>query len=208
MVLRFFPPLVTGSVIAMIGLSLIGADVGLIAGDSQSNFAATIPVLKNGPPVFQNGTVVTQLNPNSGQISHIVLAALVILTIIIISRLFTGFIAQTALLISIVGRQHHRLAHGPPQVSRRAVIEVVWHRHAFPFRASAVQGGGDHLDVHRHSRRLHRVDRGHARRRRDDRSGAQPERLGSRPGDRRVLGSAGVVHELLSGHRLRGELSA
>jgi hypothetical protein len=173
MVLRFFPPLVTGSVIAMIGLSLIGADVGLIAGDSQSNFAATIPVLKNGPPVFQNGTVVTQLNPNSGQISHIVLAALVILTIIIISRLFTGFIAQTALLISIVGRQHHRLAH-----------------------------------VHRHSRRLHRVDRGHARRRRDDRSGAQPERLGSRPGDRRVLGSAGVVHELLSGHRLRGELSA
>jgi uric acid transporter len=102
MVLRFFPPLVTGTVIAMIGLSLIGADVGLIAGDSHSNFTATIPVLKNGSPVFQNGAAVTQLNPHSGQISHIVLAALVILIIIVISRLFTGFIAQTAVLISIV----------------------------------------------------------------------------------------------------------
>ena len=102
MVLRFFPPLVTGTVIAMIGLSLIGADVGLIAGDSHSNFSATIPVLKNGSPVFQNGAIVTQLNPHSGQISHIVLAALVILIIIVISRLFSGFVAQTAVLISIV----------------------------------------------------------------------------------------------------------
>jgi xanthine/uracil permease len=32
MILRFFPPLVTGTVITVIGLSLIGADVSLIAG--------------------------------------------------------------------------------------------------------------------------------------------------------------------------------
>src|ERR1700722_13227550 len=44
MVLRFFPPLVTGTVIAMIGLSLIGADIGLIAGNKYSNLAATVPV--------------------------------------------------------------------------------------------------------------------------------------------------------------------
>jgi xanthine permease len=76
MVLRFFPPLVTGTVIVMIGLSLIGADVGLIAGDPASK--------------------------DYGQISHIALAGLVILFIVAISRLFRGFIGQTAVLISIV----------------------------------------------------------------------------------------------------------
>jgi uric acid transporter len=76
MVLRFFPPLVTGTVIAIIGLSLIGADVGLIAGNATDK--------------------------NYGQISHIALAGLVIVFIVAISRLFRGFIGQTAVLISIV----------------------------------------------------------------------------------------------------------
>ena len=42
MVLRFFPPLVTGTVIAMIGLSLIGADIGLIAGNQYGSFVPSI----------------------------------------------------------------------------------------------------------------------------------------------------------------------
>ena len=36
MILRFFPPLVTGTVITVIGLSLIGADISLIAGDQYT----------------------------------------------------------------------------------------------------------------------------------------------------------------------------
>ena len=61
MVLRFFPPLVTGTVIVMIGLSLIGADVGLIAG-KNGDFTAKIPVLDaGGNPVVQNGEVVMQV---------------------------------------------------------------------------------------------------------------------------------------------------
>jgi xanthine permease len=76
MVLRFFPPLVTGTVIVIIGLSLIGADVGLIAGDSTAK--------------------------NFGEPSHIGLAGLVVLFIVVISRIFDGFIGQTAVLISIV----------------------------------------------------------------------------------------------------------
>ena len=35
MVMRFFPPLVAGTVICVIGLSLIGADVSLIAGETR-----------------------------------------------------------------------------------------------------------------------------------------------------------------------------
>ena len=76
MVLRFFPPLVTGTVIVMIGLSLIGADISLIAGDAASK--------------------------DFGQPSHIALAGLVIVFIVLISRFFAGFVGQTAVLISII----------------------------------------------------------------------------------------------------------
>jgi uracil-xanthine permease len=108
MVLRFFPPLVTGTVITMIGLSLIGADVGLIAGNKFATFVAANPVTAtvNGRTYAQmdaaTGQVATTMNSDSGQISHIVLAATVILLIVLISRLFTGFVGQTAVLISIV----------------------------------------------------------------------------------------------------------
>jgi NCS2 family nucleobase:cation symporter-2 len=108
MVLRFFPPLVTGTVIAMIGLSLIGADIGLIAGNKFSNFVAAVPVTTtvNGKTYAEystaTGSVVTTMNTDSGQISHILLAAAVILLIILITRMFSGFIGQTAVLISII----------------------------------------------------------------------------------------------------------
>jgi NCS2 family nucleobase:cation symporter-2 len=103
MVLRFFPPLVTGTVIMMIGLSLIGADIGLIAGDKTGNFTPKVPVLDaTGHAQVKGGQVVTAMNPDSGQVSHIVLAALVILLIVLISRFFRGFLGQTAVLISIV----------------------------------------------------------------------------------------------------------
>lgn len=102
MILRFFPPIVTGTVIIMIGLSLIGADVGLIAGHF-GNFVPEIPVLTNGAPTLgADGSVKMMMNPEAGQISHIVLAAVVILMIVAISRFFRGFVGQTSVLIAIV----------------------------------------------------------------------------------------------------------
>jgi NCS2 family nucleobase:cation symporter-2 len=77
MVVRFFPPLVAGTVICIIGLSLGGADISLIATQTV-----------NGAPV--------------AQVSHVVLAGTVALSIILISRLFRGFISQIAVLLSIV----------------------------------------------------------------------------------------------------------
>ena len=76
MLIRFFPPLVSGTVICVIGLSLIGADVSLIAGDNPA--AASY-----------------------GQMSHIALAGLVVLLIVVITRVFRGFISQIAVLLSI-----------------------------------------------------------------------------------------------------------
>jgi xanthine/uracil permease len=74
MVLRFFPPLVTGTVIAMIGLSLIGADIGLIAGNKYSTFVAANPVTTtvDGKTFAEvdpdTMSVVTTMNQDSGQI--------------------------------------------------------------------------------------------------------------------------------------------
>ena len=76
MMIRFFPPLVAGTVICVIGLSLIGADVSLIAGDN--------PAARD-----------------YGQVSHIALAGLVMLLIVVITRCFRGFISQIAVLLSI-----------------------------------------------------------------------------------------------------------
>jgi uric acid transporter len=77
MILRFFPPLVTGTVIAVIGLSLIGADVGLIAGSDPTA-------------------------PSYGAVSHILLAGFVVLMIVVVTRLFEGFVSQIAVLLAIL----------------------------------------------------------------------------------------------------------
>jgi NCS2 family nucleobase:cation symporter-2 len=77
MIIRFFPPLVAGTVICIIGLSLGGADISLIATTTKS------------------GQLVAP-------ISHVVLAGVVVLSIILISRLFTGFLSQIAVLLSVV----------------------------------------------------------------------------------------------------------
>jgi NCS2 family nucleobase:cation symporter-2 len=77
MIVRFFPPLVAGTVICIIGLSLGGADISLIA-----------------PKVVAGANV--------ADVSNVVIAGVVILSIIVISRVFRGFVSQIAVLLSIV----------------------------------------------------------------------------------------------------------
>ncbi|MET8325699.1 nucleobase:cation symporter-2 family protein [Streptomyces sp. NPDC005181] len=75
---RFFPPLVSGSVITVIGLSLIGVAAGLIAGldPTAKDYAAP---------------------------SHLALAGGIILLIIAVSRFTRGFLAQIGVLLGLVG---------------------------------------------------------------------------------------------------------
>jgi uric acid transporter len=75
--IRFFPPLVAGTTICIIGLSLGGADITLIYGDAH------------------NG------DKQVGGVGRIALAGLVILLILGISRAFRGFVGQIAVLLSI-----------------------------------------------------------------------------------------------------------
>src|ERR1700759_2882507 len=76
MLVRFFPPLVAGTVICVIGLSLIGADVSLIAGDDPTS-------------------------KTFGQISQIALAGVALLIIVVITGVIRGFIGHIAVLLSL-----------------------------------------------------------------------------------------------------------
>ncbi len=77
MVLRFFPPLVTGTVITIIGLSLIGAATGLIAGSDPTAASYAAP-------------------------RDLGLAALVLLFIVLVTRFARGIVAQLAVLGGMV----------------------------------------------------------------------------------------------------------
>src|SRR5262249_7843561 len=57
MLIRFFPPLVSGTVICVIGLSLIGADVSLIAGDNSAaaSYGQTSHIALAGPALLPTG---------------------------------------------------------------------------------------------------------------------------------------------------------
>lgn len=76
-VIRFFPPLVTGTTICIIGLSLGGADISLIADRTVNGSFVASP-------------------------ARMGLAALVLVLILVISRVFRGFVGQIAVLLSIV----------------------------------------------------------------------------------------------------------
>lgn len=75
--IRFFPPLVSGVVITVVGLSLIGVAAGLIAGQDSTAPGYAAP---------------TQL----------ALAGGVVLLIIVLNRLARGFIAQIAVLLGLI----------------------------------------------------------------------------------------------------------
>ena len=107
---RFFPPLVTGTVITIIGLSLVGADASLITGKSTTNLpfsgdGAGIVVTdpsEGFKAVTNAGGSASVTVDDYGLVSHIALAGLVILVMILVTRFFKGFIGQIAVLIGIL----------------------------------------------------------------------------------------------------------
>ncbi|WNI16787.1 nucleobase:cation symporter-2 family protein [Actinacidiphila sp. ITFR-21] len=76
--IRLFPPLVTGSVITIIGLSLIGVAAGLIAGNDATAKDYAAP-------------------------SHLALAGGIVLLIVVVGRFTRGFLSQIGVLLGLVG---------------------------------------------------------------------------------------------------------
>lgn len=73
--IRFFPPVVTGSVITVIGISLLPVGIAWAAGGTG--------------------------NKNYGSLTYLLVAAIVLITILLIKKFFKGFIEHIAVLIGL-----------------------------------------------------------------------------------------------------------
>ncbi|KGX89523.1 xanthine permease [Pontibacillus halophilus JSM 076056 = DSM 19796] len=100
----YFPPVVTGSVVTIIGITLIPVAMGYIQGESESGQAP---------------------------LTHLFISFVVLATIIGLQRLFTGFIRAVSILIGLVGGSV--LASFFGLVDFTAVKEASWFHMPEPF---------------------------------------------------------------------------
>jgi uric acid transporter len=103
--IRFFPPIVTGSIITIIGISLL--------------------------PVAANWAAGGIGNPNYGALSFIAIAAIVLLIILLVNKYFTGFIAHISVLIGLVVGLIVAIPFG--LVSFSGVADASWVGLDYPF---------------------------------------------------------------------------
>lgn len=124
--LRFFPPVVTGTIIAVIGISLMRVGVNWIFGNpvgptapqvvdpahaqwlasikglagatvNAPGGAATVPPLPPGLALAP-----TQANPAYAQLPHMAIAGLSLLAILLVAKYARGFVANISVLLGIV----------------------------------------------------------------------------------------------------------
>ena len=125
--LRFFPPVVTGTIIAVIGISLMRVGVSWALG-APANFAQSTDVPKlvamvdsakaaaaaaaasaaaagasaASAPAMKLGPIPMLNNPNSGALDNLAIAAFVLVAILLLVKYGKGFIANIAVLLGIV----------------------------------------------------------------------------------------------------------
>jgi uric acid transporter len=88
--LRFFPPVVTGSIITVIGVTLMRIGIGWAGGG--------LPTIKK--PV--DGVLGDFPNPNFGHLDNMGIALFVLIVVLLIARFAKGFFANIAVLLGIV----------------------------------------------------------------------------------------------------------
>ena len=118
--LRFFPPVVTGTIIAVIGISLMRVGIGWAMGGppnlAQSVDAAKLIAMVDGAKAsaaaaaasapaatsLKLGPIPMLDNPNYGALDNLAIAAFVLVVILLIARYSRGFLANISVLIGIV----------------------------------------------------------------------------------------------------------
>ncbi|MFD1710839.1 purine permease [Ottowia sp. GY511] len=118
--LRFFPPVVTGTIIAVIGINLMRVGINWIFGNpvgptapmtvspEHSEWLSTLrssaAVGQAGmPPVPQGLTLApTEPNPRYAALSGVAVSAIVLATILLVARFARGFLANISVLVGIV----------------------------------------------------------------------------------------------------------
>jgi uric acid transporter len=113
--LRFFPPVVTGTIIAIIGISLMRVGVGWALG-GPANLAQSVDVPKlvamvdgakaaaaaASAPVRLTGPIPMVDSPNYGALDNMAIAGIVLVFILLLVRFMKGFIANISVLLGIV----------------------------------------------------------------------------------------------------------
>ncbi|WP_348756470.1 nucleobase:cation symporter-2 family protein [uncultured Aquincola sp.] len=97
--LRFFPPVVTGTIIAVIGISLMRVGIGWAMGGPA--FLAKIP-----DPAFAagggTGPAPMIANPNYAALDNMAIAVFVLAVILLIAKYTRGFVQNISVLLGIV----------------------------------------------------------------------------------------------------------
>jgi len=152
--LRFFPPVVTGTIIAIIGISLMRVGVGWAMG-GPANLAQSVDVpkliamvdgVKAGgavaaasaaaasavaPALKLPGPIPMVNNMNYGALDNLAIAATVLLFILLLVKYTKGFIANISVLLGIVGGCALAIAMGKMNFDK--VGKAAWFDLVTPF---------------------------------------------------------------------------
>ncbi|HEY4068378.1 MAG TPA: nucleobase:cation symporter-2 family protein [Burkholderiaceae bacterium] len=107
--LRFFPPVVTGSIISVIGISLMRVGIGWAMGGppflariADPAFAKAVAAAKAAGAALPAGPVPQIMNPDYAALDNLGIALFVLAAIMLISKYGRGFIANISVLLGIV----------------------------------------------------------------------------------------------------------
>ncbi len=114
--LRYFPPVVTGTIILIIGITLMRVGINWIFGNpvgptaprivdpAHADWLATVAGLGDAVPPAPQGfaPAPTTYNPAYAPVSNIILSAIVLAVIVAIARFARGFLSNIAVLCGIV----------------------------------------------------------------------------------------------------------
>ena len=114
--LRFFPPVVTGTIIAVIGISLMRIGINWIFGNpfgptapsvvnpDHAKWMADVAALGNAVPPAPKGMAIVGSvpNPKYAPLGGIGIAAIVLVSILLIAKYAKGFVANISVLLGIV----------------------------------------------------------------------------------------------------------
>ena len=151
--LRFFPPVVTGTIIAVIGISLMRVGINWIFGNpfgptapsvvspehakwlADATAAASVPGSALPPVPKGLGLVPTVPNPKYADLTGVGIATLVLVSILLIAKYARGFVANISVLLGIVVGGVVSAAVG--LMSFEKVAKAGWFDLVLPFEIAA-----------------------------------------------------------------------
>ena len=147
--LRFFPPVVTGTIILVIGVSLMPIGINWIFGNptgptaptivdpAHTTWLATLDELSSAPgstipPIPPGLSAAPSLpNPLYATLGNLVISVAVLIAIVAVARFGRGFLANISVLLGIVVGSVIAAAAG--KVSFTRVVEADWFALVMPF---------------------------------------------------------------------------